>query len=221
MRLTQAGPERLALVREQLNTPALGDVLDQLGRVHQFLPAPIRAIRPGMVVAGRAMPVLIADVCGVQRAPFGRLTEALDDLGSGEVYVARSGRIHCAAWGEILTATARARGAAGAVIDGFHRDTPRILAQDWPVFSRGSYGQDAGPRASVIDFRVPVEIGGVSIEPGDLIVGDWDGVLVVPRAVEDEVLERALLKVEAERVVRTAIEAGLSSTAALHEFGVL
>ena len=221
MTLPEVDTERFALVREHLYTPVLGDVLDQLGRTHQFLPQGIQALHPDMVLVGRAMPLLITDVFETQRSPFGRLTEALDQLDPGDVYLARSGRAQCAAWGEILTATARARGAAGAVIDGFHRDTVRILEQDWPVFSRGRFAQDAGVRASVVDYRVPLEIDGVRVNPGDLIVGDIDGVVVVPSAVENEVLELALAKATAENMVRQAIEGGMSSTTAFATYGVL
>ncbi len=221
MTLPKADTERFALVREHLSTPVVGDVLDQLERTHQFLPQGIQALHPAMVLVGRAMPVLITDVFETQRSPFGRLTEALDQLEPGDIYLARNGRAQCAAWGEILTATARARGAAGAVIDGFHRDTVRILEQDWPVFSRGRFAQDAGVRASVVDYRVPLEIDGVLVHPGDLIVGDIDGVVVVPSPVENEVLELALVKATAENVVREAIEGGMSSTTAFATYGVL
>lgn len=221
MSLPATDPERFALVREHLYTPVVGDVLDQLGRTHQFLPPAIQPLRDSMVVVGRAMPVLIADVFGPQRSPFGRLTEALDQLDSGEIYLARGGRTECAAWGEIMTATARVRGAAGAVLDGFHRDTVRVLEQDWPVFSRGRFAQDAGVRATVLDYRVPAEIGGVLVRPGDLILGDLDGVVVVPAEIENEVLERALVKATAENVVRNAIENGMSSTDAFATYGVL
>jgi regulator of RNase E activity RraA len=214
-------PEHFERIRTGLYTPVIGDVLDSLGRLHQFLPQAVRPLDPAMTVVGRAMPVLIADVFGAQARPFGKLTEALDDLQTGEVYVARSGRLQCAAWGEILTATARGRGAVGAVIDGFHRDTAKVLAQEWPVFSRGSYGQDAGVRASVTDFRLPIEIEGVRVAPGDLIVGDVDGVVVVPREIEAEVLELAFAKVSAEDVTRDAISGGMSSTEAYRTFGVL
>jgi 4-hydroxy-4-methyl-2-oxoglutarate aldolase len=120
-----------------------------------------------------------------------------------------------------MTATARVRGAAGAVLDGFHRDTVRVLEQDWPVFSRGRFAQDAGVRATVLDYRVPAEIGGVLVRPGDLVLGDLDGVVVVPAEIEDEVLERALTKATAENLVRQAIENGMSSTDAFATYGVL
>lgn len=210
-----------ATLASTLYTPVIGDVMDVLGYTHQFLPSEIRAIQPGMTVVGRAMPVLISDRFDNSRKPFGLLTEALDQLEPGEVYLARGGRVECSAWGEILTATARGRGAVGAVVDGFHRDTPKVLAQDFPVFSRGAYGQDAGPRSSVIDFRVPVQIGQVSVTPGDLVFGDVDGVLVIPQAIEDEVIERALAKATAENTVRAAIERGMSSTDAFRTYGVL
>ena len=138
--------ELFALIDSSLYTPVIGDILDTMGLWRQFLPQAIRPLRDSMRIAGRAMTVQIADATGPQKHPFGRLTEALDQIQRGEVYVATGGSLNCAAWGEILTATARTRGGAGAVIDGFHRDTPRVLEQNWPVFSRGAWAQDAGVR---------------------------------------------------------------------------
>jgi regulator of RNase E activity RraA len=218
---TDRDARRFEIVARELYTPVLGDVLDALGRAHQFLPAAVRPLLPTMTLVGRAMPVLIGDVFGTPGKPFGRLTEALDSLQPGDVYVARRGRAECAAWGEILTAAARTRGARGAVIDGYHRDTGRVLEQQFPVFSRGCYGQDAGIRAQVLDYGVTVEIDGVVVNPGDLVVGDRDGVLVIPADIEDEVVERALAKASAENVVRQAIEAGMSTTEAFATYGVL
>lgn len=213
--------ELFALLGRELNTPLVGDILDALGRYHQFLPAPVQPMRESMVVAGRAMPVLMIDVHGPQKRPFGLLTQALDDLRPGEIYVAGGGGMRCAYWGELLTATARTRGAVGAVIDGYHRDTPKVLEQNWPVFSRGRYAADSAVRTQVADFRCPIEINGVWIEPGDLVFGDLDGVVIVPRALEAEVVQRALEKARGERVVRKAIEGGMSATAAFQKFGIL
>lgn len=209
------------MIRRHLYTPVLGDVLDALGRVNQFLPPELAPLAENMTVVGRCMPVLVSDVVGPQHKPFGRLTEALDQLQPGEVYLARTGRTPCAAWGEILTATAISRGATGAVIDGYHRDTPQVLAQQWPVFSRGAYAQDGAVRAAVVDYRVAIQIGQVNVAPGDLIVGDRDGVVVVPSDVEREAVEMALEKASAENVVKKAIENGMSSTVAFETYGVL
>jgi 4-hydroxy-4-methyl-2-oxoglutarate aldolase len=208
-------------IREKLFTPVLGDILDRERCWHQFLPQPIKPLNSAHMLVGRAMPVRIADVTGPQARPFGRLTDALDSLAPGEIYLATGGSMNCAAWGEIMTATARTRGAAGAIIDGFHRDTPRVLDQNWPVFSRGSFAQDAGVRSSVVDFRCTVEVGGVLIEPGDLIVGDVDGVLVIPRNLEEHVIEQALEKVAGEKRVRHDIEGGSTSTAVFDRYGIL
>jgi 4-hydroxy-4-methyl-2-oxoglutarate aldolase len=213
--------ELFTLMRDALYTPVLGDILDQLGCYHQFLPQPIQPARESYKLAGRAMPAIVADAHGPQKKPFGQLTESLDQLQPGEVYITGGGSKGCAYWGEILTATARMRGAVGAVIDGFHRDTPRVLEQNWPVFSRGRYAQDSSVRMQVIDYRCPMEIGAVSIQPGDLVFGDLDGVVIIPKAHEAEVIEQALEKARTERVVRKAIESGISSTAAFQKYGVL
>ncbi|MBN9155282.1 MAG: RraA family protein [Microbacterium sp.] len=215
------GDERFAVIRSELYTPVVGDILDALGYRRQFLPPGIRAIRDGMKVVGRAMTVLLTDVTGPQPRPFGRLTEALDQLEPGEVYLAQNATMPSAAWGEILTATARQRGAVGAVVDGYHRDTPKVLEQDFPVFSLGAYAQDSAVRSSVVDFRCRIRIGDVEIESGDIVFGDVDGVLIIPSAVEDEVIERALTKARTENVVRDAIERGMSSTEAFRVYGVL
>ncbi len=213
--------ERFELIRSVLYTPVIGDILDTLGFYHQFLPQPIQPLLAEIRIVGRALPIQIADAWGKQTKPFGEMTAALDSIKPGDIYIATGGSMNCAAWGEIMTATAKTRGGVGAIVDGFHRDTPRVLEQNWPVFSRGRYAQDAGVRAKVADFNCPIEIGGVSIQPGDLIVGDLDGVIVVPRAVEDETIRLAVEKATGEKVVRKAIEAGMSSTEAFHKFGIL
>jgi 4-hydroxy-4-methyl-2-oxoglutarate aldolase len=204
-----------------LYTPVVGDILDRLGFVHQFLPQPIQPLRTEMKLAGRAMPALMIDVHGTQKKPFGKLTEALDQLEPGEIYLASGGDMRCAYWGEILTATARMRGAVGAVINGYHRDTPRVIEQNWPVFSRGRFAQDSAVRTQVADYRCPIEIGQVHVNPGDLLFGDLDGVVVVPRAVEAEVIAESLKKATSENLVRNEIEAGMSSTAAFKKYGIL
>ena len=162
-----------------LYTAVLGDILDRLGFVNQFLPAGINPL-DGRMLVGRAMPVRLATATKQRGGGFEKLTEALDQLEPGEVYLASGGTVSCAAWGELMTTTARQRGAAGAVIDGYHRDTARLLTHEWPIFSRGAYAQDASVRSVVIDFRAEIDISGVQVRPGDLVVGDLDGVLIDP-----------------------------------------
>jgi 4-hydroxy-4-methyl-2-oxoglutarate aldolase len=213
--------ELFSLALEKLYTPVVGDILDDLGYPHQFISADIRAMDPAMKVIGFAMPVLMADVFGKQAKPFGLLTEALDQLQENEIYIATGGTRRCAYWGELLTATARMRGATGAVVDGYHRDTPQVLEQNWPVFSAGSYAQDSAVRTQVIAYRCPIEIGQVTIRPGDIVFGDMDGVLIVPQHMKEEVFSKAFEKAAGEKLVRKAIEEGMSSTTAFETFGIL
>lgn len=222
--------EMLQSVRRDLFSAVIGDVLDALGCLRQFLPPQPRPLRDDMVVVGRAMPVLEADyVTGAAESgqtplsgkPFGLMLEALDDLRPGEVYVATGGTPAYALWGELMSTRARHLGAAGAVVNGYSRDTPGILRLGFPTFSLGRYAQDQRPRGKVVDFRVPIEIGGVRIAPGDLIFGDLDGVVVIPQAAEAEALHRAFEKVHAENNVRAAIEAGISTVEAFTTYGVM
>ena len=213
--------ELFALFRTELYTPVVGDILDELKCYHQFLPQPIQPLRLTDKIIGRAMPVLMTDVYGPQERPFGKLTEALDQLEPGEIYIASGGLMRCAYWGEILTATAKKRGATGAVINGYYRDTPKVMEQNWPVFSRGRYSQDSCVRTQVIDYRCAIEIENVWVEPGDLIFGDMDGVLILPKKYETEVILKALEKARGEKLVRAEIEKGMSSTEAFNKYGIL
>ena len=195
--------------------------MDEMKLYHQILPPSIKAMKMGQKIVGRAMTVLMTDVFGIQDQPFGRLTEALDQIQENEVYVCTGGKNRCAYWGELLTTTAKMRGGAGAVIDGYHRDTRQLNAISWPVFSMGSYAQDSAVRTQVIDYRCDIEIGGVTIHSGDLLVGDEDGVIVIPREIEREVIERALEKIRGEKKFVEAIKNGMSSTEAFERYGVL
>jgi regulator of RNase E activity RraA len=112
-------------------------------------------------------------------------------------------------------------GAAGAVVDGYSRDTRGILSLAFPAFSYGSYAQDQGPRGKVIDYRVPIQIGDVRISPGDIIFGDLDGVCIIPIAAEEEVLSRAFEKARKEKDVRRSLEEGASATDVFERFGIL
>jgi len=213
--------ELFALMREKLYTPVVGDILDARGYTHQFLPQRIRPIRDDMKLAGRAMTVLMIDVFGVQKKPFGLLCECLDQIQPDEIYIAAGGTGRCAYWGELLTATAKARGGNGAVVDGWHRDTPQVLEQNWPVFSWGCYAQDSSVRTQVVDYRCTIEAGQVTVHDGDYIFGDVDGVLVIPKEIAAEVVEEALEKASKEKGLRKAVEGGMSVTEAFEKFGVL
>lgn len=220
--------ELFALMRADLFTAVVGDVMDAAGHQHQFLPAAIQPLEPSMVVTGRAMPVLEADcfeqdvrVEGKLR-PFGLMLEALDDLQKNEVYICTGASPHYALWGELMSARAMKLGAVGAVVHGPSRDTNGILRLGFPTFATGTYAQDQGVRGRVIDFRCAIGFdNGVHVAPGDIVFGDRDGVVVVPREIEDEIIRAALEKASGENQVRTAIEGGMSAREAFDTFGIM
>ncbi|NDH51140.1 MAG: RraA family protein [Betaproteobacteria bacterium] len=222
--------ELFALMRARLFPAVVGDILDTMGLFKQFLSPSIRALRSDMVVLGRAMPVLESNCFSViepegklpiSRQPFGLMFEALDDLKANEVYVATGCAPQFALWGGLMTTRAMHLKAAGAVLDGYSRDTPEVLQLGLPVFSYGGYAQDQGPRGKVVDYRVAVEINGVRVEPGDIVFGDLDGVLVIPRRAQEEAIRKALEKASTENRARLAIEGGMSTAQAFKTFGVM
>ncbi|WP_058911312.1 RraA family protein [Entomohabitans teleogrylli] len=222
--------ELFVLMRTRLFTAVVGDILDTMGYLHQFVSPAIKPLAPDMVLAGRAMPVLEADVyecesssgySAIGKKPFGIMFEALDSLRPDEVYITTGSAPRYALWGGLMSTRARHLGAAGAVLDGFVRDSAEILGMNFPAFCLGTYAQDQGPRGKVIDFRVPIEFHGVRVNPGDIVYGDRDGLLIVPQQVEQEVIGKALDKVTTESSVRNAIKNGMSTVEAFETFGVM
>lgn len=220
----------LALIRKELYTAVIGDIMDKMGYVHQFLPPRIRPLRDDMFLAGRAMTVLEADVPAnpgegganaLLKQSFGLMLEALDDLKEDEVYICSGSSPAYALWGELMSARAMQCKALGAVVNGYSRDTKGILALDFPCFSYGPYAQDQAPRGKVIDFRVPLEVDGVVVNDGDMVVGDVDGVCVVPRQIEEEVFIRALEKARGERIVLKKIREGMRARDAFDYYGIM
>lgn len=218
------------LIKKELYTAVIGDIMDKMGFTHQFLPPRIRPLRNDMFVVGRAMTVLETDVIENDKSrgnnpllkkSFGLMLEALDDLKEDEIYICNGSSPTYALWGELMSARAIACKAAGAVVNGYSRDTNGILVLNFPCFSYGPYAQDQAPRGKVIDFRVPLEIEGVSVNDGDIIVGDIDGVCIVPGEIEEEVITKALEKARGERIVIKKIQEGMSSREAFDKYGIM
>ena len=219
-----------AQARRDLFTAVVGDIMDKLGLRHQFLPPAIHPLERGMVTIGRAMTVLEADFFEeaggaganpLSGRPFGLMLDALDDLKANEVYICTGGSPRYALWGELMSTRAMRCGAVGAVVDGYSRDTQCILRLGFPTFSHGSYAQDQGPRGKVVDYRVPIEMQGARVEPGDIVFGDLDGVCVIPRRAEREVFAGAFEKARGEKRVKKALEDGMTAGEAFEKFGIL
>lgn len=188
-----------------LSTSAVSDALDRLGIAGQALGiAPLdRAFR----LAGRAWTVRYGPV-GQDRGTVG---DYIDDLGPDDVVVLdNQGRLDATVWGDLLTTTAHGRGVAGTVIDGVCRDVDRSLTLGYPIFSRGNWMRTGKDRVRVEATQVAVSIGGVRVEPGDLLLGDGDGLVAVPASRSEEVLAAAAEIERAEDTIRRAVEAGTS-----------
>jgi regulator of RNase E activity RraA len=212
-----------ATIREHLFTSVIGDVLDVAGLTHQFLQPEVTTM-----MVGRAMPVLEADCFGdrvvsqQRQDGFGLMFRALDSLTAGDVYITTGASPRYALWGGLMSTRARALGAAGAVMDGFHRDTREIMQLGFPVFSAGSYAQDQRVRGRVIDFNCPIEFpNAVRVDPGDIVVGDIDGVVIIPKAHAPAIVADALAKVRAEASVRDMIGRGKTTQSIFEETGVM
>ena len=222
--------ELFSIAKTELFTAVVGDILDKLGYQHQFLPPHLKPISKHMVLIGRAMPVLEADVFSestmnsanpLMEKPFGLMFEALDSLRQNDVYICTGSSEPYALWGGLMSTRAIKLGAAGAVVNGYSRDTNEIERLDFPTFSRGTYAQDQGPRGKVIDYNVPIEISGIKIQPGDIIFGDRDGVLVIPNEVEREAFEGAIEKARGEQMVKRSLENGMSTVEAFAKYGIM
>src|SRR4051812_32444874 len=224
-RLPQRGdPQFFDELRTRLYTSVLSDVLDDVGVRDQAMPSRIRPLDDQLVLVGLARTGLFRDVYHVaaDENPYELEIRILDDLKPGEVVAfgcGGSGRI--APWGELLTTAARARGATGAVTDGFVRDVRGIRSVRFPVFHGGIAPLDSKGRGKVVDIDVPIECAGVRIEPGDLVFGDVDGLVVVPRRIEDEVLARAFDKVARENTTRDELLQGVKLKDVYDRYGVL
>ncbi len=210
------------LLRSTLRSALVADALDAVGRRNQCLAPGIVPLNAGDAVVGRAFTVTAVATDAPEAIPYRGLLRALDAVQQDDVFVYPTGRSDRAAvWGELISVTCLAKGVAGTVTDGLARDIAMIRRTGLPVFCRGALPCDVNGRFEVVDHGAPIEIDGVRISPGDLIMADDDGVVVVPRDVEAEVLERALNKGMLEHEFREAVRQGEPASAAFARLSVL
>ncbi len=211
-----------SLVQDKLYTAVLADIMDSLGYRQQIMRHDLRPLYADATLVGRAATMLTADVYQVSREPYKLELVLLDDLKLGEVVVcATRGSTRAALWGELLSTHTRAKGGRGALIDGLARDAQKMIQMRFPVFALGLSPADSRGRIEVIAIRVPVEVGGVLVHDGDLVVADFDGCVAVPQDIEEQVIGGALRKVSDENVVRDILSKGASIQQVFKEYGVL
>jgi regulator of RNase E activity RraA len=214
-------------MREHLYCAVVCDALDQIGLRNQSLriELPLQTTASHLtnrLLVGRCKTTLWADMFHDDPKPYELELQAVDECEPDDILIAAAGgSMRSGIWGELLTTAAKNRGALGAIVDGAIRDVDKIGPMQFPVFARGRCLYDSLNRQRVIDIDVPVEIDSVRFSPGDLVFADSDGIVVVPKQVETEVLKRAFDKVHGENQVRDAIRSGLSAVETFKKYGIL
>jgi 4-hydroxy-4-methyl-2-oxoglutarate aldolase len=217
-------PENISLemIRETLYVAVIADVLDTLGYRQQACAGVLSPMTVERRLAGRCKTTLWVDMFHEDPRPYELELQAVDEVGPDEVLVAAAGgSMRSGIWGELLSTAARNRGCIGAIVDGAIRDVTAMQRMEFPVFARGRSPFDSKDRQRVVDLDVPVEVEGVRFHPGEIVVADLDGMVVIPHAVEQEALRMAWEKVHAENEVRAAISNGMLAREAFDRYQVL
>lgn len=214
--------ELIEIIRTRLYTAVVSDVLDRHGYLEQAMDARIRPIERGMRVVGRAHTVLSADIYQRPDNPYENEIAAIDAVTPGSCVVASTNQsTRTCYWGELLSTATRARGGIGCIIDGYTRDSQAIVEMGFPVFSTGFKPVDSSSRSMVVDFGCPIECGGVTVRPGDVVFGDFDGLVVIPIEVLPEVVNGAAEKVQSENLTREMLQQGHLLREVYDKYGVL
>jgi len=216
----------LVELRKIFTAALASDCLDKLGYGRQVLNEDINMISGSGILMGYAFPVRLEIVNSFPEVPYVGLLKALDAVGRDQVYVTPSNRNNggnhpAAFWGELLSTACKHKGVAGALTDGPVRDTTRMQALGFKVFGVQTSPLDINSRYEVVEHNVAAQIDGVSINPGDLIVGDIDGVVIVPKDAIDEVIARVEEKNSGENLFRKAVKDGMAPSEAFAKYGVL
>lgn len=224
--LFSSDTQKFQWIKEHLYVPAVCDILDTLGHTRQAMHQRLRPLLPdrrtcGFVGRARTFRWMDTNYV-VEKDPYGLEIEAMDSLKTGDVVIHSSDFSGTnAPWGELMTTVAKRNGAVGCVCDSQVRDCNRIIDMGFPVYYTGIRPLDSKGRARVEGFDVPVACGDVVVQPGELVFADFDGIVVIPRAVEEKVLELAQQKVSAESDSRKELLAGKTLREVYNKYGVL
>ncbi|MBT4867962.1 MAG: RraA family protein [Planctomycetaceae bacterium] len=217
-----AGEITLAMMRDTFSSAVVCDALDGLGFKRQSPRVQLPPRTGSGVLIGRCKTTQWVDMAHEDPKPYELELQAVDSCRPDDVLIAAaSGSVRSGVWGELLSTAARNSGCVGVIVDGAVRDIRQMTEMDFPVFARSTCIYDSQNRQRVVGFDVPVEIDDVIFSPGDLVIADVDGVVVVPQEIEGEAVRRAWQKVHDENVTRDAIRAGMKATDAYKKYGVL
>lgn len=209
-------------LKSVLYSGILCDVMDQMGYREQALSNKIMPLKTETVIFGPAFTSIGTEVYSMPEDPLTAQCKVVDQLGEGEIYVlVTRGKYNCAVFGELFATAVRGRKGAGVLLDGYARDMKALLGMDFPLFFRGKNPKTSKGRCEINECQIPVVIDGVTIHPGDYIFGDIDGVVIIPRAIFDQVIESALETISKENVVREKLTSGITLQQAYAEVGAI
>jgi len=212
-----------AKMAENLYAEAISDILDEMGFRDQVVDPGLGLVPfdPEMVTVGRAW-TLVNDRDDKMEDPYALAIEAMDAMKPGQLLVA-TGRqpLEVGIFGELSATRVRKLGGTGALVNGFTRDGRKIMAMKFPIFCRGNSPIDTTGRVRVVDYGVPVEIGGRTIQPGQIVFADMNGIVLVPTEVEDEVIAKALERAEVESAIRKELSEGATMDEVWNKYHVL
>lgn len=212
----------LTEIKDSLYSGILCDVLDGLGYRNQAISNAIYSLTEDTVIFGPAFTSIGTQVYSMPENPLIAQTRVVDQLGKGEIYVlVTRGEYNCAVFGELFATAINQRGGAGVLLDAYARDIKQLKAMDFPLFYRGKNPKTSKGRCEINECQIPVIMDGVTIHPGDYIFGDCDGVVIIPKDLIEEVLDRAFALIKDEDRVRDGLLSGDSLEKVYTEIGAI
>lgn len=209
-------------VKHSLYSGILCDVLDGLGHRNQAISNAIAGLTEDTVIFGPAFTSIGTQVYSMPENPLIAQTRVVDQLGEGEIYVlVTRGEYNCAVFGELFATAINQRKGAGVLLDAYARDIKQLKAMNFPLFYRGKNPQTSKGRCEINECQIPVVMDGVTINPGDYIFGDCDGVVIIPKELIEEVLDRAFALIKDEDRVRDGLLNGDSLEKVYLEIGAI
>lgn len=211
-----------AFLKKNLYSGVLCDVLDGMGYRNQSIGQRLMPLNDETVIFGPAFTSIATVVYSMPEHPLTAQCKVVDQLGEGEIYVlVTRGEYNCAVFGELFATAVKQRKGAGVLLDGYVRDLKAIKEMNFPLFYGGRDPRTSKGRAEINECQIPVILDGVTIRPGDLIFGDIDGVVIIPKEIADEVFEEALATIKKEDQVREGLINGDSLEKVYGEIGAI
>ncbi len=207
---------------DSLYSAVVSDVLDALGYPDQALSPEIRPLTPARKICGRAFTALVQAVDDAPAEPYKLEIQAIETMEAGDVFVASANSDRtCGFWGELLTTACQYKGIRGVVMDACTRDLWKINGLNFPVFGIGYHPADSKGRVDIFELQTAIELGGVFVHPGDYLIGDEDGCVIIPSAIVEETIDLANAKVSGENVARTDLAEGVPMGEVFRKYGIL